>query len=212
VICKGRRKCADKPSGRDGLGCPISLRRSRFRLQSFRFAIPRRRIGDQRFKKMLPPNLQDNDPNDPAAQAQALQAQLSQTQQHLQAINAYAQQLEKEKEGRVIENQAKAQIAQLQEQSKQEIVRMQEATKLAVAQINASKDANQAFAERELEQYKILHGAAHEVALQAQDHQHSMEQAQQSHDQALEQGDQAAANQSALAAQQAQVSASPQEG
>ena len=43
----------DNPSGRDGLGCPISLRRSRFRLQRFRFAIPRRRIGDQRFKKMM---------------------------------------------------------------------------------------------------------------------------------------------------------------
>ena len=53
VICGDLRKSEDNPSGRDGLGCLISLRRSRFRLQRFRFAIPRRRIGDQRFKKMM---------------------------------------------------------------------------------------------------------------------------------------------------------------
>src|SRR5512132_1346960 len=53
VICEDLRKSVYNPSGRDGLGCPISLRRSRFRLQRFRFAIPRRRIGDQRFKKMM---------------------------------------------------------------------------------------------------------------------------------------------------------------
>jgi hypothetical protein len=53
VICEDLRKSVDDPSGRDGLGYLISLRRSRFRLQRFRFAIPRRRIGDQRFKKMM---------------------------------------------------------------------------------------------------------------------------------------------------------------
>ena len=53
VICGDLRKSVDNPSGRDGLGCLISLRRSRFRLQRFRFAIPRWRIGDQRFKKMM---------------------------------------------------------------------------------------------------------------------------------------------------------------
>jgi len=46
VICEDLRKSVDNPSGRDGLGCLISLRQSRFRLQRFRFAIPRRRIGD----------------------------------------------------------------------------------------------------------------------------------------------------------------------
>jgi hypothetical protein len=53
VICEDLRKYVENPSGRDGPGRPISLRRSRFRLQRFRFAIPRRRIGDQRFKKMM---------------------------------------------------------------------------------------------------------------------------------------------------------------
>jgi len=53
VICEDLRKSVNNPSRHDGPGCPISLRRSRFRLQRFRFAIPRRRIGDQRFKKMM---------------------------------------------------------------------------------------------------------------------------------------------------------------
>jgi hypothetical protein len=66
----------------------------------------------ERFKKMLPPNLQDDDQDDPEAQAQALQAKLAQTSQHLQAIDAYAKQLEKEKEGKVVEQQGKMQIAQ----------------------------------------------------------------------------------------------------
>src|SRR6185437_714735 len=90
----------------------------------------------ERFKKMLPPNLQDENAEDPQAQAQMLQAKLAQATQQLQAINAYAQQLEKEKEGKVIEQQGRTQIAQIQELSRQEIVKMQEATKLAVAQIN----------------------------------------------------------------------------
>ena len=46
VICEDLRKSVDNLSGRDGLGSLISLRRSRFRLQRFRFAIPRRRIDD----------------------------------------------------------------------------------------------------------------------------------------------------------------------
>ena len=46
VIPEDLRNFVDNPSGRDALGCAISLRRSRFRLQRFRFAIPRRGIGD----------------------------------------------------------------------------------------------------------------------------------------------------------------------
>ena len=159
----------------------------------------------ERFKKMLPPQLQDQDEGDPATQVQALQAKLQQMDQNHKALNAYAQKLEKEKEGRVIENQFKSQIAQMQEQSRQEIVRMQEATKLAVAQINASKDANQAFAEQEISQYKIMHDAAHDVALQSADQAHAKEMADTQHQQALEQQTQAGAQQAALQQQAQQV-------
>ena len=53
VICEDPRESVDNPSGRDGLGCLISLRRSRFRLQRFRFAIPPRRIRHKRIEQML---------------------------------------------------------------------------------------------------------------------------------------------------------------
>ena len=64
-----------------------------------------------------------------------------------------------------VEQDGKAQIVQIQELSKQAVVKMQEATKLAVAQINASKDANQTIAEQEIQQYQIMHDAAHDQAM-----------------------------------------------
>jgi hypothetical protein len=67
----------------------------------------------------------------------------------------------------------------MQEVSKQAVVKMQEATKLAVAQINASKDANQTFAEAELEKYQIMHDSAHDVAMQATDQSHQKDMAAQ---------------------------------
>lgn len=137
-------------------------------------------VVSERFHKLLMiqhPEFQDQDESDPEQQANAMKAQLGQAQQHLQAINAYAQQLEKEKEGKVVEMQGRSAIAQMQETTKQEIVKMQEATKLAVAQINASKDANEGFADREVEQYKIIHGSAHEAGMQAQEHAHQQSQA-----------------------------------
>jgi hypothetical protein len=140
----------------------------------------------ERFKKMLPPELQDEQ-DDPKAQLSKMQAQLAQTGQQLQAIDAFAAKLQKEQEGKVIENQTKMQIAQMQEQSRLEIVKMQEATKLAVAQITATKDANQAIADRELEQFKILHGSAHEVAMNSVNQGHEAAMAERGHEQAIEQ-------------------------
>lgn len=145
-----------------------------------------------RAKKALPPGLADDDQSDPkvvAQQAQAkLQAVLQQHQQLTQALGQ-ANDIIKTKQ---IEAQGRTDIAHLQEVSKQAIVKMQEATKLAVAQINASKDANQAFAERELEQYKILHNSAHDVALTAMQQAHAADQAEVAHGQTLEQQQQAA--------------------
>jgi hypothetical protein len=73
-------------------------------------------------------------------------------------------------------------MAKFQEMSKQEISKMQEATKLAVAQINASKDERESIANRELEQFRILHQSSHEAATQAQDHKHEQKTL---HDQAI---------------------------
>jgi hypothetical protein len=169
----------------------------------------------KRFIQITHPGLIEDKGQDPAAQAQALSAQLQQAHQVIQLGQQHIQQLEKEREAKIIEQQGKVQIAQAQELSKQEIVRLQEATKLAVAQINASKDANESIAQMELKKYQIGHDAAHDLGMQQQDHANKQQLAQQAaqnqaalaeqgHQQTLEQGDQAAANQSALAAQQAE--------
>lgn len=147
-----------------------------------------------RFKKMLPPNLQDENADDPEQQLQLMQAKLQQAQQQLQALNAYAAQLEKEKEGKVVEQQGKAAIAQMQEMTKTEIVKLQEATKLAVAQIQASKDADLAIAKAEIEKYKLVSAAAlqdkqqsADAQAQAADHAHEQvtQAGQQEHESAM---------------------------
>jgi hypothetical protein len=142
-----------------------------------------------RMQKMLPPQLQDNagDPKTQLMQAQQQLAALGQQHQQLTQIVNQQTEIIKTKQ---VESQAKIQIAQMQELSQQAIVKMQEATKLAVAQMNASKDMNQQFAENEINQYQIMHDAAHEKAMAGQ---------QQAHEQSL-------AQQGALQDQQSQAS------
>lgn len=158
-----------------------------------------------RLKKLLPPVLQDEG-DDPEQQAMKLQSQLQAlSQQHgtlVQLLNQ-ANEIIKTKQ---VEQQSKVQIAALQEETKRWMVKMQEATKLAVAQMNSSKDANQAFAEKELEQYKIMHEGAHDVAMAHLEHSHAMELGQQQADNA--QAAQAAAQQ--LSDQQSQGPAQAQ--
>lgn len=162
--------------------------------------IPQSKELADRLKKMLPPQLQDEDGDDPQAQMQKLQQQLMQlTQQHdmlTQHLNSAVQEIQTKQ----VEQQGKVQIVQAQEMSKQMIVKMQEATKIAVAQINASKDANQSFAENEIRKYELLqdaaiaqHDAAHEVGMQAmqQSHQQDLQQQQAAQDQQSQQSDQA---------------------
>ena len=86
---------------------------------------------------------------------------------------------------------------------------MQEDTKLAVAQMNASKDANESIADREIQVYDMLHDAAHETAMQAQEHAHQQGLAQQQQAAAAQQ-QQAAAQQQAE--QQTSQPANPAQG
>ena len=164
-----------------------------------------------RLKKMLPPQLQEND-GTPEAQLAQAQSQLQQlTQQHqvaMQQLQEATQIIETKK----VEQQGKVQIAAAQEMSRQSIVKMQEATKLAVAQINASKDQNQTFAQAEIDKYQIMHDAAHDVAMQQGQQQHEQSLAQQGaladqQSQASDQGHELGmAQQSNAAAQQSQAS------
>lgn len=126
----------------------------------------------ERFKKMLPPNLQDQDQNDPAAQAQQLQAKLAQLEQVTQLQHGYVQQLEKEKEGKVVETQGRAQIAQIQEQSKQAIALMQEETKRMVAEITTKAQDARERAKLDADLDAREHVSAHEAGMQAVDHAH----------------------------------------
>jgi hypothetical protein len=144
-----------------------------------------------RIKKTLPPNIVGDDDSDPQVKMQQMQAQMQQLAQQHDLLTKALQDAQKVVETKQIEQQGKLQIAQVQEMTKTEIVKLQEATKLAVAQINASKDANQAFAENEIAQYKLIaaqqqsqHDAAHDVAMQAQDHAHQQDMAQQQAQQA----------------------------
>lgn len=139
-----------------------------------------------RIKKTLPPQIVGDDDNDPEAKLQAMQAQMQALSQQHDLLAKALEEARHVVETKQIEQQGKVQIAQMQEMTKQEVTKMQEATKLAVAQINATKDANQSFAENEIEKYKILndqatsqHDAAHDAAMQAQDQAHQQEMAQQ---------------------------------
>lgn len=169
----------------------------------------------KRFIQMNHPGLIEDEGQDPAAQLQQIQTQLQQAHQVIQLGQQHIQQLEKEREAKVIEQQGKLQVAKLQEQTAQSKAELDAYVKIAVAEISTKAQNQQVRATLESKELQTLHTSAHEVALAAQEHAHTMQQtqaqaanqaalAEQGHQQTLEQGDQAAANQSALAAQQAE--------
>ncbi|HEY6018766.1 MAG TPA: portal protein, partial [Candidatus Paceibacterota bacterium] len=153
----------------------------------------------ERFRKMLPPNLQEDDKQgDPEAKIQALTAQLMQSDQQRQALNAYAQQLEKEKEGKVIENQAKVQIEAQKADIQLVIEKAKLETQLAIAEITTKAQNERERLKLEADLNAKLHVSAHEVGMQSQQqaHESSMAdkqadiqamQAEQTHQQTLEQ-------------------------
>jgi hypothetical protein len=162
-------------------------------------------IAERLYKAMIqnmPSLADDEESGGPEGQLMQTKQQLAVlTQQHQMAMQKLqeATQIIQTKQ---VEQQAKIQIANMQEMSKQAVVKMQEATKLAVAQMNASKDANQQFAEAEINKYQIMHEAAHDQAMQAGQQQHEQQLAQQGAQQAqqTQQADQT--HDMAMAAQQ----------
>jgi hypothetical protein len=161
----------------------------------------------ERLRKLLPPQVLDDDGSDPKQQVAKLQAQMNaMTQQHDQMTQVIQQQTDIIK-GKQVEAQSRENIAHMQELSKLSIVKMQEATKLSVAQISASKDANQLFAEKEMQQYQLLH----DVASQGMDQAHAAasDARQQSHDSVMQGGQQA--HEQTMAEQQAQQAAMQQQ-
>lgn len=145
----------------------------------------------KRLHAMLPQQVLAAD--DPAKQGQQLQATVTNLQGQLQQATGLLNQAHQIIQTKQIEQQGKKDIAQMQEMTKLSVTKMQETTRLAVAQINASKAAQEGYADRELEQYGLLHDAAHEVAMTGiqQDHEKQMAAIAAQNQQAAQQGDQA---------------------
>jgi hypothetical protein len=110
----------------------------------------------QRLRKMLPPQLQEMG-GDMASQLAASQSQLQTlSQQHEQLVGAL--------------NNANQIIAtrQVEAKNKYDIALLQEQTKIVVAELNARVDTAKARADQELQQLEMMHDAAHERAMAAQ--------------------------------------------
>ena len=159
----------------------------------------------ERFKKMLPPNLQDHEGQEQVP-PQA-QAKMQQQDQHNQALNAACQhyegvikQYEAEKQGKVAEFQGKMQLITAQSQADMALEDKKLQAQIVVAEIGAKA---QVASERQAllaDLESQLHSQAHEAGTQAVDHQHESQMAVQ---QAQQQSD--AAQQAAGHAQDAQA-------
>jgi len=125
-------------------------------------------------QQALPPQFQEQN-GSPESQLQQLQAQNQQMQGILQQQAQIVQQQHQMLEGKMLEQQTKKEIEMARIQADLAGKKLQYETQLAVAQINASKDAHEAYAQRELETLGMAHDAAHETALAAMEHQRAME-------------------------------------
>jgi Phage P22-like portal protein len=166
-----------------------------------------------RLKKMLPPNLQEDD-DDPKTQLIKAQAQLQQLSQQHQLLAKVAQEQAQVIKDKQIEAQGKVQIEQAKGSVQMQIAKMNNDTKLAVAEVMTQA---QSSAERLTFVKDVLtemHGDAHELAMGEQAHQQALEQgaqqaaagsaqSTQDHGESLAEGQQGAANTSAQSAQDA---------
>lgn len=137
-----------------------------------------------RFKKQLPPNLQDDGGQAPIP-PQA-QAQIQQLNQHNQALNAAAQTLEKqlgqlqhEKMAKIVEHQGRMEEIAAKAQADMDLEDKKLATSIAVAEINTKAQilGEREAALRDLEAQ--LHSQAHDLALQQQQHANAQDMAAQ---------------------------------
>jgi hypothetical protein len=159
--------------------------------------IPGAQEMSKRFKKTLPPALQDSD--DPDSKIQQLQTQHGQLTQEVQALTQHLQQAQQEIATKHVEQQGKFQIEQMKADSDFAIKKLDADTKIAIAEIS-TKAQVEIERVRALQQVQSdLHESAHDVALQAHDQTHQKEMAAnaQAHQQ-----DMAAAGQQADAASQ----------
>jgi hypothetical protein len=122
-------------------------------------------IGQQIADVFDPPS-EENLPPQAQAAIQQLQAQLQQAQQELQALHM-------ERAGKVLEQQTKL-LAEQQKQDGENIRAMfDRVTKLEVANIGAKSQDAQARAAADSDMVNNMHDAAHDVGMQAAEHEHA---------------------------------------
>lgn len=140
----------------------------------------------ERIKKMLPPPLQQQDQQNAAGQAAALQGQLQQMGQQLQQAQQYIQSEQAKHQATI----AKARIDAETTLRKQE---MQDATAIAVAQINAAAKGVQLATEAQNEALATGREHAYDAVEAQRQRQHEIQLAAQQHAQALQQAREGAA-------------------
>lgn len=156
----------------------------------------------ERFHKMLPPQLQDNEsPLPPQAQAAVAQAQ-----QQMQLMQGELSKLTMERQAKVLEHQGKLQQIAAQSQADMALEDKKLLTAVTVAEINtkAQNAADRESDRRALEMQ--FHTQAHEVAMQAQGAQQAQQAAQQDQQAQSQQSAQDAAQGQQAQQQQSQVS------
>ncbi len=119
-------------------------------------------MGDQIAEIISPQNAQN------AQQMQQMMQNQQAMQQQFAEMQAKLQQLTLEKQAKIIDRQGQL-----------EVEKLKASTALAVAEMTASKDTNEAIAERDIATYRLLHEAAHERGMTQVEHQHELAMAQQ---------------------------------
>lgn len=162
----------------------------------------------ERFKKMLPPQLQDDHGEKLPPQAQAMMAQ---AQQQVQAMQGELQKLQFERAAKVAEHEGKMQQIQLQTQSSMQLEKMKLENALAIAEVETKAQNMQERIAAVEDMMKQFHAQAHDAAMAAQQHAQAQQLAAQQAQHQSDLADQSAQNQSALSAQGAAQQAQQQE-
>ncbi len=153
----------------------------------------------ERMRKLLPPQLQDEGDQDPAAMAQRAQTQLAELSQQHEQLTAALNQANEVIKTKQIETQGKLDMEKLRVEAQ-----------ITVAEITTKAQESQTRLKLEQDMWLQLHSDAHELGLQKDQQAHDAQQAQQAQQ---AQVDQAAQQQQATAdqAQQAQQAAQQQQ-
>jgi hypothetical protein len=166
----------------------------------------------ERFRKQLPPNLQeDKDGEQVPPQAQAQMQQLSQQNQQLNAgmqhLEKLLGQLQYEKQAKVVESQAKLQQIAAQSQADMALEKMKLENALTIAEVNTKQQDEQERRQTFADMQSQFHDQAHDLAMQKDAQAHQQELVQQNADVNSQQSAQDAAQSQEAQQQQAEAQA-----